>query len=146
MTEHYTRNTVSAESYCPKCGRMTQHRIDGVRKGPCLECIIKLEAQHLGIPVAMRNGELSIKCTDATFDLLMKRCAGDRPQIEVPARCTCRQRPYPHELHVHNKQFEAPGTYEIFDGKDTVRMKWADFPDKNVWPWSLRKAPDMEAK
>jgi hypothetical protein len=39
MTQHYTRNTVSAAHFCPKCGRVTQHRIDDRRKGPCLECM-----------------------------------------------------------------------------------------------------------
>jgi len=44
--EHYTRNTISASSWCAKCQKRTQHRIDGVRKGPCLDCIAKLEQQH----------------------------------------------------------------------------------------------------
>jgi ribosomal protein L44E len=42
MTQHFTRNTVSAAAYCPKCKKETQHRVDGVRKGPCLECIARL--------------------------------------------------------------------------------------------------------
>jgi hypothetical protein len=46
MTEHYTRNTISATFYCGKCGKRTQHRIDDRRKGPCLECIAKLQAEH----------------------------------------------------------------------------------------------------
>lgn len=46
MPEHFTANTVSAEFYCSKCGRCTQHRIDGHRKGPCLECIARLNAAH----------------------------------------------------------------------------------------------------
>jgi hypothetical protein len=46
MTKHFTRNTVSAEFYCGKCGKMTQHRIDGVKKGPCLDCIERLEKEH----------------------------------------------------------------------------------------------------
>jgi hypothetical protein len=41
---HYTRNTVSAALYCKKCGQETQHRIDGGRKGPCLPCMARLEA------------------------------------------------------------------------------------------------------
>lgn len=45
MPEHFTRSTVSAAFYCKKCQRETQHRIDGGRKGPCLECIGKLELQ-----------------------------------------------------------------------------------------------------
>jgi hypothetical protein len=46
MTEHFTRNTVSADFWCGKCGRTTQHRIDDRRKGPCLACIAKLESEH----------------------------------------------------------------------------------------------------
>ena len=37
MTEHYTRNTESATSWCKKCGRMTEHRVDDGRPGPCLD-------------------------------------------------------------------------------------------------------------
>ena len=50
MTQHFTRNTVSAAFYCGKCGETTQHRIDGGRKGPCLDCIAKLEAQERSKP------------------------------------------------------------------------------------------------
>jgi ribosomal protein L44E len=45
MTQHFTRNTVSAAAWCPKCKKQTQHRIDGVRKGPCLDCIARLTLQ-----------------------------------------------------------------------------------------------------
>ena len=43
--EHYTRNTVSVSAYCSKCAKNTQHRVDGVRKGPCLECIARRDAE-----------------------------------------------------------------------------------------------------
>lgn len=46
MPEHFTRNTVSAAFYCSKCNKVTQHRICDRRKGPCLECIDKLEKLH----------------------------------------------------------------------------------------------------
>jgi len=50
MTHHFSRNTVSASFYCGKCGKVTQHRIDADsgqgRKGPCLDCIDRLEKQH----------------------------------------------------------------------------------------------------
>lgn len=49
MPEHFTRNTVEASVWCGKCGRDTMHRIDGVKRGPCLDCIKLLELQH-GIP------------------------------------------------------------------------------------------------
>lgn len=44
MTQHFTKNTVSAAFHCGKCGKATQHRVDGGRKGPCLECIARLNA------------------------------------------------------------------------------------------------------
>ncbi len=37
MPEHYTRRTLEVTAWCGKCGRMTQHRVDGGRRGPCLE-------------------------------------------------------------------------------------------------------------
>ena len=43
MTEHFTRSTVSAAFYCGKCKKVTQHRIDDRRKGPCLECIARYD-------------------------------------------------------------------------------------------------------
>ena len=52
MTEHFTRNTVSAEFWCGKCGKKTQHRIDSGRKGPCLGCIARLEKAHAEAPKA----------------------------------------------------------------------------------------------
>lgn len=35
--EHYTKNTLEATAHCKKCGKPTQHRVDGGRLGPCLE-------------------------------------------------------------------------------------------------------------
>ena len=46
MPEHFTLNTVSAAFFCNKCGKMTQHRIDHRRKGPCPKCIAKLNSQY----------------------------------------------------------------------------------------------------
>ena len=42
MTEHYSKFTVSASEFCKKCNKYTTHRVDGGRKGPCLECVEKL--------------------------------------------------------------------------------------------------------
>jgi hypothetical protein len=55
MTQHFTRSTISAECYCAKCGKPTQHRIDGVRKGPCLECIARLTVEHEELEIARRR-------------------------------------------------------------------------------------------
>jgi len=41
MPEHFTRNTVSASYWCNKCGKATQHRVDGGRRGPCFACIAR---------------------------------------------------------------------------------------------------------
>lgn len=62
MSEHYTRNTVSAASWCAKCQKQTQHRIDEGRKGPCLDCIAKLTIAHAQNEIdqrrAAKQGEL----------------------------------------------------------------------------------------
>lgn len=47
MPEHFTGNTISATFWCGKCHRRTQHRIDDHRKGPCLDCIARLEEKHV---------------------------------------------------------------------------------------------------
>lgn len=44
--EHYTKNTLEVTAYCNPCGKMTQHRVDDGRRGPCLECIKKREADN----------------------------------------------------------------------------------------------------
>ena len=46
MTQHFQRSTVSVSLWCLKCNKYTQHRVDDARKGPCLECIDRLEKQH----------------------------------------------------------------------------------------------------
>lgn len=50
MSEHYTRATVSAAAWCPKCQKQTQHRVDDKRKGPCLECIARIEREIAARP------------------------------------------------------------------------------------------------
>jgi ribosomal protein L44E len=37
MPEHYPKNTVSVTVWCKVCRRVTEHRVDGGRRGPCLE-------------------------------------------------------------------------------------------------------------
>lgn len=66
MTEHFTKNTISAEFWCNKCQKYTQHRIDDGRKGPCLVCIEKLEAQH-------EKSELPKVATEKQEDLFQWR-------------------------------------------------------------------------
>jgi ribosomal protein L44E len=65
MTEHFPRSTVSVSLWCAKCCKYTQHRIDGVKKGPCEECVAELERRHklneairLGRATEEKQGEL----------------------------------------------------------------------------------------
>lgn len=44
--QHYTRNTVEASAWCLQCGKPTMHRIDGVKLGPCLACLERLQQEH----------------------------------------------------------------------------------------------------
>lgn len=55
MPEHYTRNTISAAAWCPKCKKHTQHRIDDHRKGPCLDCIDRLTVEHAQLEIERRR-------------------------------------------------------------------------------------------
>jgi hypothetical protein len=55
MTQHFTRNTISAALWCGKCQKITQHRIDDRRKGPCLECIARLAIEHAQLEIDQRR-------------------------------------------------------------------------------------------
>jgi len=46
MGEHYTRSTLECTAYCLRCRKDTQHRVDSGRRGPCLECIRRLEIEN----------------------------------------------------------------------------------------------------
>ena len=48
MPEHYTKNTLETTAWGAKCQRFMQHRVDGGRRGPCLELARrkKLEKQQ----------------------------------------------------------------------------------------------------
>lgn len=43
MPHHYTKNTITAQEWCTRCNRYTDHRIDRGRRGPCLECMDRRE-------------------------------------------------------------------------------------------------------
>jgi hypothetical protein len=34
---HYTKNTLAVTAPCPQCKRDTLHRVDGGRRGPCID-------------------------------------------------------------------------------------------------------------
>lgn len=57
MPEHFTLTTISAAFWCAKCGKQTQHRIDSRRKGPCLDCIARLAAEHAQREIDARRTE-----------------------------------------------------------------------------------------
>ena len=126
--EHYTRNTVSVSAYCSKCGKKTLHRVDDVKLGPCLECIVRSEAARAGVPVKVQNGELMVQCTDATLDYLLKRCAGANTEQAIPVLCTCFQREYPHELSIHAE----------------IKREAYNPAVRYSWPWSLTLSNRVE--
>jgi hypothetical protein len=45
MPEHYTKNTVSCTVWCNRCNKATEHRVDNGRRGPCMQCLKRLEAE-----------------------------------------------------------------------------------------------------
>jgi ribosomal protein L44E len=59
MTQHFTRSTVSASFYCGYCKKTTQHRIDSGQKGPCLECIDRLNKLHDAAPPKVEEKQKS---------------------------------------------------------------------------------------
>ena len=63
----------------------------------------------------------------------------------APLLCRCAQRPYPHELSVHFKLHEKPGTYLDFYDQP---IRWSS--SELRWPWSLcasaRLEPSAERK
>lgn len=62
MTQHFSKNTVSASFYCNKCRKFTQHKISDGRKSHCLECAVKLDqlcAERKREPQAVQEGLFS---------------------------------------------------------------------------------------
>ena len=59
--QHYTRNTVSASAWCTKCGKPTMHRVDGVKRGPCMICMEK----HVDVKPKPHLGEQASLFADA---------------------------------------------------------------------------------
>jgi hypothetical protein len=60
---------------------------------------------------------------------------------EVPLMCGCSQRPYPHELSVHARLWERPGSYFIFDRDTEDHQAEVEFSSHEFrWPWSLKFA------
>jgi hypothetical protein len=63
MPEHYTRNTISATCWCAKCGRMTDHRVDDGRRGPCIDPnhpvpMVRAQIPKLDLPSEPEQGDL----------------------------------------------------------------------------------------
>jgi hypothetical protein len=64
MPEHYTRNTETATAWCAKCQRFTEHRVDGGRRGPCIDPkhpvsgIPRAVIPKLDLPPEPEQGEL----------------------------------------------------------------------------------------
>jgi hypothetical protein len=58
MPEHFTRNTVMASVWCSKCGKPTMHRIDGVKRGPCMVCMETSTVPAQPKPIEVEQGSL----------------------------------------------------------------------------------------
>jgi hypothetical protein len=98
---------------------------------------VKDFALSAGIPVLKRpDGTEYVKVSAETARYLMS----EHKPIEAPLTCNCDQRPYAHDLSVHRKVFEAPGTYESYE----VRIRFA--AEEMRWPWSLRFVMNEEAE
>jgi hypothetical protein len=41
MTQHYTKQTVSASAMCKRCGKHTQHLVQGGLVGACTICLAR---------------------------------------------------------------------------------------------------------
>jgi hypothetical protein len=58
MSEHFTRNTVMASCWCNKCGKPTMHRVDGVKRGPCMTCMEQAPVAAVPKAVVVDQGSL----------------------------------------------------------------------------------------
>lgn len=59
MSEHYTRNTITATAFCKKCRGFTVHRVGTGRLGPCLTCVGAPLAGWI-TPVPQEAGQLGL--------------------------------------------------------------------------------------
>jgi len=57
MGEHYTKNTESVTLYCKQCQQFTQHRVDGGRRGPCMNAHPASKAQIIAAAKRRRMEE-----------------------------------------------------------------------------------------
>ena len=60
MTEHYTKNTVSAPAWCRKCYKLTRHRVEDGLLGACEVCLARLwgDKPPEPLPAAATQGDL----------------------------------------------------------------------------------------
>jgi hypothetical protein len=61
MAHHFTKSTVEATFWCPKCHAATRHNVHCGRRGGCIPCLKKLDdekAAREAQPPAATQGEL----------------------------------------------------------------------------------------
>src|SRR3954453_1253657 len=90
---HLSKSTVSATYNCRKCGRITPHRIDGGRKGPCMVC----------------NPSVALK----------SKPVRQEPESDWPLACHCRKYPFPH----HHEPEEANRLRKLFYSQLKVNQR-----------------------
>lgn len=55
MAEHYTKLTTEASAWCNRCAKSTMHRVDNGRRGPCLDCLKKLDQVKAAPPAPQQT-------------------------------------------------------------------------------------------
>ena len=74
-------------------------------------------AAQAGIEVRHRKDGTYVRCTDET----LKYLTGPRQEILIGPFCTCLQRPYPHDLGIHQ----------------SLKRESYNAQKRFSWPWSL---------
>ena len=110
MSQHFTSNTVSAEKWCNKCQRFTQHAVSGHRIGHCIACLERMQQanqtqQRLAIQTAV-----STRAKEIEYQL-MKQHGIPLPVVNVPLPCQCSAYPFAH-YHSENSEAAKRGRWE----------------------------------
>lgn len=53
MPEHYSKATIQASFYCPKCNKETPHHVADGRRGGCMTCIDNQAPKAIVSPAPM---------------------------------------------------------------------------------------------
>jgi len=85
-----------------------------------------------GIPVDVRDGEVRVRCTDATFNYL----TSPRTEITVGPFCRCRSFRLPHDIRRHAE----------LRGRDYDWRTWQERGDNGDEPAPARRRDSFDAR